>query len=239
MFCKMNFNFSATSDFILLSANTCASNLDQPRSLLFGIEWRKLCTYACPENISNCTDILGVTLVHWDFFCCCSTWNVITPSYTELINYRPIPLPVTKQSKSLLNLRKEPSEITVQRNEMTATSINIPVPTMLTFCPFVNKFQSLICDIMLSARLLTHCQMRNFRLFHTERVCRQQFQIWWKWQKVIQTGRKHCGRRRNCLLRAISPFPTVFSKGLLSRGFKRRHCVGMGQFGQVWDSVEW
>ena len=26
-------------------------------------------------------------------------------------------------------------------------------------------------------------------------------------------GRKHCGKRRNCSLRAISPFPTVFWKG--------------------------
>ena len=25
---------------------------------------------------------------------------------------------------------------------------------------------------------------------------------------------KHCGKRRNCSLRAISPFPTVFSTGL-------------------------
>ena len=41
-------------------------------------------------------------------------------------------------------------------------------------------------------------------------------------------GRKHCGKRRNCLLRAISPFPTVFSKGLIPRGIKRCHCVGMG-----------
>ena len=32
--------------------------------------------------------------------------------------------------------------------------------------------------------LLTHNQMTNFRLFHTERVCRQ-FQIWRKWQKVM------------------------------------------------------
>ena len=31
--------------------------------------------------------------------------------------------------------------------------------------------------------------MTNFRLFQTERVCRQ-FQIWRKWQKAIQTGRK-------------------------------------------------
>ena len=34
--------------------------------------------------------------------------------------------------------------------------------------------------------------------FQTERVCRQQFQIRRKWQKVIQTGRKHSGKRRNC-----------------------------------------
>ena len=76
--------------------------------------------------------------------------------------------------------------------------------------------------------LLTHCQTTNFRLFQTKRVCRWQFQIWRKWQKVIQTGRKHCGKRRNCSLRAISPFPTLFSKGLFPRGIKRYHCVGMG-----------
>ena len=29
-----------------------------------------------------------------------------------------------------------------------------------------------------------------------------------------RNGRKHCGKRRNCSLRAISPFPTVFSKDL-------------------------
>ena len=36
------------------------------------------------------------------------------------------------------------------------------------------------------------------------------------------------GKRRNCSLQAISPFPTVFSKGLFPRGVKRRHCVGLG-----------
>ena len=76
--------------------------------------------------------------------------------------------------------------------------------------------------------ILTHYQTTNFRLFQTERVCRRQFQIWRKWKKVIQTGRKHCGKRRNCSLRAISPFPTVFSKGCFPRGVKRCHCVGMG-----------
>ena len=41
-------------------------------------------------------------------------------------------------------------------------------------------------------------------------------------------GREHRGRRRNCSLRAISPFPTVFSKGLFPRDVKRCHCLGMG-----------
>ena len=66
--------------------------------------------------------------------------------------------------------------------------------------------------------------MTNFRLFQTERVCRRQFQIWRKWRKVFQTGRKHGGKRRNCSLRAISPFPTVFSKGLFPRGIKVSLC---------------
>ena len=45
-----------------------------------------------------------------------------------------------------------------------------------------------------------------------------------KWKKVIQTGRKHCGKRGNCSLRGISPFPTVFSKGLFPKGVKRSLC---------------
>ena len=76
--------------------------------------------------------------------------------------------------------------------------------------------------------LLTLYQTTNFRLFQIERVCRQQFEIWRKWQKIIKKGRKHCGKRRNCMLWAISPFPRVFSKGLFPRGIRRCHCVGMG-----------
>ena len=75
--------------------------------------------------------------------------------------------------------------------------------------------------------ILTHYQTANLRPFQIERLCRRQFKILRKWQKVIQTGRKHCGKRRNCSLQAISPFPTVFSKDLFSRGVKRCHCVGI------------
>ena len=47
-------------------------------------------------------------------------------------------------------------------------------------------------------------------------------------QIVLQMGRKHCGKRRNCSLRAISPFPTVFSKDLYCRHVKTRACLGNG-----------
>ena len=83
-----------------------------------------------------------------------------------------------------------------------------------------NKFSNQYFETYSDSPYLTHYQTTNFRLFQTERVCRRQFQIWWKWQKAIQTVRKHCGKRRNCSLRAISPFPTVFSKGLFPRASK-------------------
>ena len=68
----------------------------------------------------------------------------------------------------------------------------------------------------------------NFRIFQNESVCRRQFQIRYKWQKVLQTGRKQRGNRRNCWLPAISPFPTVFSKDLYCRHIKARACLGKG-----------
>ena len=92
---------------------------------------------------------------------------------------------------------------------------------------FSHNFFSKSLKVIMVGNELTHYQMTIFRHFRIERLCRRPFQIWRKWQKVIQTGRKHCGKGRNCSLRAISPFPTVFSKGLFPR-VKRCHCVGMG-----------
>ena len=100
-----------------------------------------------------------------------------------------------------------------------AETINVKKCSLYLYCYFVAP------DVNSS---LTYYQTTDFRLFQTERVCRRQFQIRRKWQKVIQTGKNHCGKRRNCSLRAFSPFPTVFSKGLFPRGVKRCHCVGMG-----------
>ena len=85
---------------------------------------------------------------------------------------------------------------------------------------------------------LTHYQTTNFKLFQTERLCRRQFKIWRKWKKVMQTGRKHCGKRRNRSLRAISPFPTVFSKGLFPWGVKRCRCLGKS-LSLSWPITDW
>ena len=35
-----------------------------------------------------------------------------------------------------------------------------------------------------------------------------------KWDKILSLSRKYCGKRRNCLLRAISSFPTMLSKAV-------------------------
>ena len=42
-------------------------------------------------------------------------------------------------------------------------------------------------------------------------------------------GRKHCGKRRNFALQAISLFPAVFSKYMLCRRVKTRACLGKGK----------
>ena len=77
---------------------------------------------------------------------------------------------------------------------------------------------------------LTLSDTTKYGLFQSERVPRRQFQIWWKWQKVLQTGRKHCGKRINCSLQAIYPFPSVFERlvlqtrknqGLFGKGLRK------------------
>ena len=60
--------------------------------------------------------------------------------------------------------------------------------------------------------ILTYYQTTNFRLFQTERVCRRQFQIWRKWKKVIQTGRKHCGKGEIARYEQFLLFPQCFHK---------------------------
>ena len=46
-------------------------------------------------------------------------------------------------------------------------------------------------------------------------------------EEVFQAGRKHCRKRRNCSLRAISPFPSVF-KRFVSQGRQKVLLCGNG-----------
>ena len=46
---------------------------------------------------------------------------------------------------------------------------------------------------------------------------------------IVIQGRKHCEKRRNCLLQAISPFLAMFSIAIYLKCVKMRHCVVMGQ----------
>ena len=52
--------------------------------------------------------------------------------------------------------------------------------------------------LVMCCKTLTLSQTTNFGLFQTERVCRRQFQTRQTWHKVLQRGRKHSGKRRNC-----------------------------------------
>ena len=68
--------------------------------------------------------------------------------------------------------------------------------------------------------------MTNFGLVQTERV--HNFKLDENGRNLYEWVRKHCGKRRNCSLRAISSFPTVFSKDLFCRHVKTRACLGKG-----------
>ena len=84
------------------------------------------------------------------------------------------------------------------------------------------------CKCFYSGQVLTHYQTTNFRLFQTERVGKRQFQIWRKWQKVIQTGKKQCGKRRNCSLTSNFSFSHSVFKRLVSQGCQKVSLCGNG-----------
>ena len=69
---------------------------------------------------------------------------------------------------------------------------------------------------------LTLSQTINFGLFKLKAFADANF----KFDANISKDRKHCGKRRNYSLRAISSFPTVFSKDLYCRHVKTRACLG-------------
>ena len=76
--------------------------------------------------------------------------------------------------------------------------------------------------------MLTLYQTTNFRLFQTERVCRRQFQIWRKWQKVIQMGKKTLWEKEKLLITSNFSFSQGVFKMLVSQGRQKVSLCGNG-----------
>ena len=60
--------------------------------------------------------------------------------------------------------------------------------------------------------LLPITRQQNFRLVQIEKDYRKHFKVHLKISAI--KGRKHCDKRRKCLLQAISPFLTMFSTAI-------------------------
>ena len=88
--------------------------------------------------------------------------------------------------------------------------------------------------IYLFIHILTLYQTINVRLFQTERICRRQFQIWWKWQKVIQKGRKTLWEKEKLLVTSNFSFSHNVFKRLVSKGRFQKACF---QGVIVWECV--
>ena len=79
-----------------------------------------------------------------------------------------------------------------------------------------------------------HYQTTNFRFFQTERVRRRQFQIGRKWKKVIQTGRKHCGKtpweKEKLLITSNFSFSHGVFKRLVTQGCQKVSLCGLTHY---------
>ena len=74
---------------------------------------------------------------------------------------------------------------------------------------------------------LTFSQTTNFGRFQIERVCRRQFKIWWKWQK-LQEGWKHCGKKEKLLVTSNFSFSHSVFKRLVLQTCKNQGLFGKG-----------
>ena len=75
---------------------------------------------------------------------------------------------------------------------------------------------------------LTHYQMTNFILFQTEELAEDNFKFDENGRKLSKRVENTVGKGEIARYEQFLLFPTVFSKGLFTRGVKRCHCVGMG-----------
>ena len=108
-----------------------------------------------------------------------------------------------------------------QRNKVLFCSVPIQIRMQVPHVQSNSGVSPVLIRVLCltkAAKGLFLSQTTNFRLFQTERVCRWQFHIRWKCKDVVQIGRKHCWKKRNCSLRAISRyeqfllFPHCFQK---------------------------
>ena len=74
----------------------------------------------------------------------------------------------------------------------------------------------------------TLSQTTNFLPFQSKEFADDNFEFAGNGRKFSKKRRKHCGKRRNCSLRSISPFPTVFSKKLVLQTRKNQGFFGKG-----------
>ena len=129
---------------------------------------------------------------------------------------------------------REENKVNILVTVMFSLSHNIFYPSQYKFWFFLftfillsaNAFHLDLSKILPFSKESTHYQTTNFRLFQIETLCRQQSKIWRKLQRVIQTGRKHCVKRRNFL----SNFPlsnSVF-KRLVSQARQKVSLCGNG-----------
>ena len=85
--------------------------------------------------------------------------------------------PITTQYCILMHYRYIAVENIVRKGEIACDK---------QFLLFSQCFPSYMVLIFHFKCTLTLSQTANFRPFQTERVCRRQFRMWWKWHKVLQ-----------------------------------------------------
>ena len=103
---------------------------------------------------------------------------------------------------------------------------------MLKIEPYSGKMEPSNCSILyiIMNQYILFClilsQITNLDSSKLKESADDSFKLVKNGRKFSKKGRKHCGERRNCSLRAISPFPTGFSKDLYCRHVKTRACLG-------------
>ena len=68
----------------------------------------------------------------------------------------------------------------------------------------------------------------KFQTFQTQRLCRRQLWIWWKWQNVLQKGRKQCGKKEKLVYTSNFSFSHNVFKRLVLQTCKNKGLFGEG-----------